>query len=671
MKQRIKVSRPWLLNLGLWSLCLTGLALTGCVIGGGSGEAIPSGGPHTISAQNCADLTPAQQKSGDSLVALAQKLQAGDMDKIVSLKNTSWQSIDEDKANQAVAIYDQALTVAPGHCAALFGRAMSRAGTLLQNQVVNDAVVQSLQKGSASKSGASLPVAQAYKANPDEAAPLVLRVVSGLASVDKPYLSQQQERLSTEFLPQLDSIISSLNAVMAKGDFAFTYVGENGKVTEIDAGEVGPMLGGMKIARAILLVVCGYQWEIAKDGSYSWMDHLGNLSDDDLSHLNSTQRSDLDHMVGLFQVGNPFTRVKPEWKSEVRNIPNLLLEAVENTQTGLRYALLEAGQPDKQINDLYRVGTGENDDLDPTDVTGMINALERTKKYLKGEVTLSYHQGTHTLRLDFPKIFAWDGMQNFLPQFKVNKYEQWVVPMAPIDSSIEGDWAFDLNGTLAYNKIMQVLDLPSDDAIEIRASLKGNFQVILSEDFTGWFSNSYRGPDVVLAELTPDGDGCSFKYVKTNGRTRMRPAIFADEDTFVLTDDLGKGTFALGNSCRVNNGRHEYLISEIGTIARPFYFTNSNGVKTLEIDEVDAVVEDLGLAGLTGKIFFKDPTFGGVFPDLNNDNIWSTIQSLQNSGANFDEKCDKMGNNCIKEIPKNPSDLDVWAHYLIWTDDLL
>ncbi len=670
MKLGIKETRTWLLDVGMAvGISLCGLSLTRCVFGDGSGEVAPPPGPGSIPTAHCSELTPVQQKTGDSLVALAQKLQAGDVEMIVSVKNKDWQGLDEAGANQAIALYDQALKAAPGHCAALFGRALARGGLLLQDKAVNEVVTQALPKTSASAPAPALPVAQAYKAERDQAAPLILRVASGLSNVDKPFISAQQERLSTEVLPQLDSVIASLNAVMANQDFSFTYTRNDGSLIEVDAGEVGPVLGGLKVARAVLLLICGYQWEIAEDNSYAWMDRLGNMGREDFPNLTAAQRADLDHLTGFFQVGNAFTRVKPEWKAAIQGIPSLLLEAVENTQAGLTYALSESGHPEKQIHDLYRVGTSEGDDMDPKDVAGMIDALERTKKYLKGEVSLSYHHGTHTIRLDFPKIFAWDGLQNFLPQFTIRPYEQWFAPLAATDSAYEQQWGDAVNTGESFRKIMETLDLPTGDAIGMRTAANGTWQVTLSADYNGWFKAAYQGPDVVLAEVTPGATPCEFKYVKTGGRVRVRPDVFAGAGTYVGTDDKGAGAVALGSTCRVTDGKGEYLVYENTTVARPFYFTNAAGTKTLEIDEVDGVVGDLGLAGLTGKIVFKDPTFGGVFPDLNNDNIWSTMQSLDYSGARIDEHCDADG-KCTQEIPNNPSDLDVWAHYLFWVDNI-
>ncbi len=658
-KRMDKRMGKWTAKSGTWmaALGLAGTMMAGCMFEGGDPQGVPAG-PDPVPGMHCADLTPAQQKTGDSLVALAQTLQTSDVQMMVS-GSRDWANVSEDRARASIAYYNQALKAAPGHCGALFGRALAQGQILLQDQRLNKVVSQAMPKSSAS---GSTPVAHAFKASADEAAPMVLRIASGLANVDKPYISAQQDHFANDLLPALDSVIASLDAVMAQGDFSITYPKPEGGVIEIDAGEVGPVLGGLKVARAVVLLVAGYQWEIARDGSYDWIDRASNLRPADFRNLDASQRADMDHLTGLFTVGSPFTRVKPAWKSAILGIPDLLLQAVENTQTGLRYALSQAGHPEKQINDVYRVGTGENDDIDPKDLEGVIDALERTKKYLKGEVTLEYHNGTHTLKLNFPKVFAWDGLQNFLPYHTVAPYATWFAPLND-------------NGTVAVEyspfsgdpgaKVRAALGLAPSDAIQFQATGTG-WQAMLHHNPEAWFPDGYHGPDVLLADISAGPTPCTFSYVKHAGRRRVEPTLlFPNDNTFVTTDDNSQGVITLGNSCRVTAQGEEFISVSYASEAAPFYFTDAAGNKTLEISQFDKVVNDLGVAALTGKVVFPDPTFGGVFPGLNNDNFWSTIQSLDAVGPRLNEKCDATG-ACTHELPNNPSDLDVWAHYLFW-----
>ncbi|MDB5105630.1 MAG: putative lipoprotein [Fibrobacteres bacterium] len=665
MESRIRNNGMWLSALGV-----CGALFAGCLFEGG--EKTGPAGPSPIPSMRCADLSPSQQKAGDSLVALAQKLQASDVEMMVSSRQPQWNEVGDGRVRASMAYYNQALAAAPGHCGALFGRALAQSQLLLQDKGLNAVVSQALPGSGAGAmakraGGSSLPVAQAFKAPRDEAAPMLLRIASGLSRVDKPFISAQQERFATEVLPTLDSVIASLDAVLAKGDFSITYPKADGGFIEIDAGEVGPVLGGLKVARAVVLLLSGYQWEIARENSYDWIDRVGNLRPADFRRLTATQRADLDHLTGFFRPGNAFTRVKPEWKASIQGIPDLLLQAVDNTITGLKYSLAEAGHPEKQINDVYRVGTGEGDDIDPKELEGVIDALDRTRKYLKGEVNLSYNNGTHTLKLNFPKVFAWDGLQNFLPYYTQAPYETWFAPLAdPGEVEVESGLE---NGDPAA-KVLEALGLSSSDAVRIRPDGAG-YQVMLEDNTDEWFGNTYRGPAVLLADLTPGAAPCTFEFAKHAGRRRAEPTpFFPDENTFVSTAEESTGLIALGNACRVTAAGQEYLTTRYSGEAVPFWFTDASGKKTLEPAQLGQIVNDLGLAALTGKVVFRDPTFGGAFPELNNDNIWSTIQSLDKVGPRLNEKCGPDGQECTHELPDNPSDLDVWAHYLFWLDNL-
>ncbi|MEO6096441.1 MAG: hypothetical protein ABIW76_12360 [Fibrobacteria bacterium] len=653
-------SGTWLAALGV-----CGALMAGCLFEGGEQPA-QQPGPKVISAMHCADLTLAQQKAGDSLVALAQKLQASDVEMMVS-RESGWTEVGEARAHAAIAYYDQALAKSPGHCGALLGRALAQGQLLLQDKGLNTVVSQAMPTSSSGASVGVFPVAQAFKSSGEDAAPLVMLLATGLSKVDKPFISAQQDRFADEVLPTLDSIIASLDGVLAKGDVSITFPTENGGVIEIDGGEVGPVLGGLKVARAVVLLLTGYQWEIAKDGSYDWMDRVGNLSQMDFADLDAVQRSDMDHLTGLFRTGSPFTRVKPAWKSAIQGIPDLLLQAVENTQTGLRYALSEAGHPEKQIHDVFRVGTAETDDIDPKELEGIIDALERSKKYLRGEVAVEYHNGTHTLNINFPKIFSWDGLQGFLPYHTVAEYQNWF-PAAP------GAWEVSRESNLGYGdpraRIFTALGLSSSDAIRIDRNDTG-YQVVLGGEKAPWFSAPYQGPDVLLADLAPGSAPCTFRYLKHAGRHRVEPTfIFPDANTFITTADRGAGVIDMGRTCRVGPEGEEYVTTIYQAGIAPYWFTDAAGHKTLDVAQVEQVVDDLGFAALTGKIVFPDPTFGGVFPGLTNENIWSNIQSLEWAGARIEVKCDEFGENCVRSLPNNPSDLDVWARYLFWLDNL-
>src|SRR5690349_17378358 len=107
-------------TLSLFAVALGALLLSGCIFGDGDVAETPKDGPRPQPTLRCADLTPAQQRVGDSLVALAQRLQSQDVEAVASIRNPDWKTLDEANARAALGYYNEALAAAPGHCGALF-----------------------------------------------------------------------------------------------------------------------------------------------------------------------------------------------------------------------------------------------------------------------------------------------------------------------------------------------------------------------------------------------------------------------------------------------------------------------------------------------------------------------------------------------------------------------
>lgn len=639
------------------SIFAAALQFTACVFGNGDAPAAQDG-PRPAPSARCADLTPEQQRRGDALVAQAQALQAGDVRRLTARGDSLAGAPDERSTRAALELYNQALAAAPGHCAAILGRALAQASLLIEDGGANQAVA-ALEKSSGAR-----PLAKAFKASNGDAPALVASLALAAQGAPKPFITAQQDHIANDILPVLDSVIAALDAALKAGDFSVDFPRGDGTVVQIDAGEIGPALGGLKVVKAVVLILVGVQWEFAQDGSYAWMDKVGNLNDRDLANLSADQRAALDQLKSLFAVGSPFTRVKPGWKESIHGIPALLLEAVENAQAGLRYAKSEMTIPGSQDHDVYRVGTGEGDDVDPADIDKAIDALERAKKYLRGEVAMEYHGfdalPNHTLRVDFPKIFAWDGLQNFLPYYTVRPYEQWAFPDTASWAQ-PAYWAGYLGGDAA-RKVMQDLDLPAD-YMNITAKFDGSGWEVRSQQ--EWSIDS-AGFGRVYYELSPEaGDACALHYVQHASIDRVRPD--GNDGAFATTEKTSEGTIRLGAYCRVENGAASYLVSGPSVDLRPFYFTDAQGNKTMEVEEFSQAIFGSHAETLTGKIVFRDPTFGGVFPDLTNGNIWYTLDALDHVKSGVDTICETSADNqtrCHPDLPQSPTDLDYWDYYL-------
>lgn len=475
----------------------------------------------------CGDITPAQMGRADTLVFAAGPKLEVEANFFLSDSVARWTQVARRDLPGLQSRYAGALAAAPNHCGALFGHALTTALSVVSDKRLDSLVREADEAGDF---GGMAGIAQVP---PDGAAPALFKLRRGMAATEKSLITLAREVGETVLLPRLDTAIAELERVSANPDFRFD-LGYSGRPRRLDRGEVAPLLGGLKVLKAALFVIVGYQWQAEADETYPHARVLKAIKEADLDSLTAEQVAALDHYTGLAKQGSAFTRIRTGWEERIASIPTLLLESVGHAQAGLAYGLEQAEKNLDQSRDPYTVGTGENADVDPADIRKAIDHLERTRKYLRGEVAVSYNKGADTLRVDFPKLFRINGLQGLLPHFAFHPYPEW--------------------------------------------------------------------NDTVVSEF---------------------------------------GTRALG----------------------PVYFTNAAGVKTLEGYELEHYSEDLSL--LTDRVQFPDPTFGGIFPGLTNQNIWPTLKSLTSQG--FQPKSDCGGgveSPCDGTLPDNPSDLDILDYYL-------
>lgn len=491
----------------------------------------------------CGDLTQAQLASADSLVAKARPYLDGEAVFVSSDSGQDWSKLKRRDVDSMDAYYTQALAVAPDHCGALFGKSIVIAYTVAQNQAF-DSLVTELQDTDAGDDYAL------GKLTAEGAAPALLDMQRSLATAPKSVLTMAQDVGEKLLLPKIDSTIKALETVAAHPGFRFR-ISQGEDTWRLDRGEVEPILAALKIAKATVILVTGYEWRTETDENYSFLKILRDLQEEDLDSLKPEEKAAMDHYTALLHRGSTFTRIRAGWAARTASIPELLNQAVEHVQAGLEFSISQSDKlyfhkEDPSV-DPYIVGTGEDADVDPVDLRNAIDRLEHVKKYLKGEVPITYAKGTASLRINFPKFFQLDGMQGLLPYFSFHPYPEWN------DS------------------------LPAD----------------------------------------------------------------ADHP-----DPRIKG---------------------------PLYFTDASGAKVMEAADMEDYADNL--SGLTGKVTFPDPTMGGIFPDLTNQNIWSKVESLEDVHTRVPDAClsdeppfdpdfpeREAWEPC--RMPVSPSDLDLLVYYL-------
>lgn len=678
MKVSISFSRMALRGSGI----LGALALAACFFG--EDNPVPDTGK-PIAVSPCVDVPAGVRAEADSLVAAGNDAMVGNFQFWFDESGDWWEAKSRSPQG-ALNSYDKALAVAPGHCQAVFGKAMASASMITQEKKMDDFIrkMEALDEPTDGK----VPLdkkssfAGVFKTSPDQAAPALVKLSARLQQVDRPSIAEAQALIESVIMPKLDSTIAALETIMDYSLFAVRF-NMDGDTVEIDRGEIGPGLAGLKVAKAWLTVVAGYNLDPAPGGDYEWYKTLDGIDMEDFDNLTPDQTRALDHLTGLFKTTSPFTRMKPAYAARIQGIPALLLSAVGDAQKGIESAIAEARSGDPQRYDIWRAGQGEDADADTTDLRGVIELLERSKKYLTGEVPVEYARGTRHLKVNFTRLFQIDGVQNLLPYFKFNQYSAWN-DTVEADTSWSGSYLGEetrkeILATLGYGAFQPTYDMDFNQYISVRDSLafdpavgfSGRVvarKVVLGQQKRDPVSGMSGFTSTVLAVLKVDSAApCTHAFTR-HFKVVQDPANPKDVQTVA---DQSQGLISL-STCRVQNGEAEFISWIDAETRGPMVFTDAAGTETLAIPQFDEIDDPLEL---NGKVVFRDPTFGGVLPGLTNQSLWEHVSALQDGpGDRVVRECRQIEvdgwweEKCTSTLPANPSDLDYLVHYLDWMD---
>jgi hypothetical protein len=678
-ENRMNHSRIHLFSMGtLVSLAIGACLFSGCLFDGDPVSPEILDKPVQISA--CADLAPAQKASADSLVELANAKMTVDMEYMFSDSVNEWKDIQGRGPKAALNLYDQALKVAPGHCGATFGRAV--AATMMTTQDPKfDNFVTKVEQASDNPPNQSMMKVNSgmglLKLAPDQAAPVLMKLNADMKKMDYPTVSEFQDLVESTLMPKVDSAIAALEETLKFENFTFEFTTEERGLIQLDHGEIGPLLAGLKVVKAWLTVAAGYQWELAINGKYSWMDTLENLDEMDFDHLRPGQIAALDQVTGLFKTTSPFSRVKPTWKSRINGIPALLLSAIDNAQKGLRYAIKESQKPTGQENDLYVVGLGPDADVDPADLQEAVDLLERGKKYLSGEVNIKYNYNSKSLSVNFRKLFEVDGIQSMLPYFQFRPYKEW-------NDTLSADtyWNSQMSSTVQKDLLGKIgYDLENDHFISLNGlggfGLALGFEVIAHDGYDS-LTDTYNSKVIATLSANPN-NLCEYSFEKTFDRVLKPGSTITQMDTgfiyispYTSVAKTSTGSVTL-KSCREKVNGVEYAEYYNVKTKAPFYFTNPAGTLTLDLTDVEKYEDDL--SALQNKIIFRDPTFGGIFPELTQATIWEVVNSMKTVEPRAKRICEDVfnpdgsyGYTCHTVKVTDPSDLDLLISFGNWMD---
>lgn len=631
-------------------------------------------GPVAVSA--CSNVN---DPNADSQLATANQQLQGSMDDMVqAMSDGQWSQVQASAPTNAGASYNAILSKYPGHCGAQFGKALVTLANLVNNPDL-DEVIDSLNQNSEDPS-----IDQYLDADPEGRETVLLKIAIA-SNNSTPMTASRVQEVAAKLMPSVDTAIALLDNVMDQKDFSveFDYDQDDGSTrrVQIDKGEVGPGLAYLKYMKAMLTVMIAVQVDITVDGTYDWIKELNGIEDEDFDNLTSAQTEALDYVLSLTKKNSPFLNIRENYRSAFAGIPALLESGLNDIQEGFQYGIDEAAIGIAgQENDPYVVGTWEDADVDPADLQEGIQNLERIRKYLKGPVTLTWGGGKSSLVVDATKFFQiTSGYQDFLPYHSILPYTQW-------NDTIGMDTSWGASSCYFYGfcgeRLIQKL---TTEAFGSETDLWDYSQIYLlnhteGEQIATAFGISTANT-VTALEFETGFAQYSFIYLKTP--TSCQTSYLKEGETTAHTITIP--------NCRMvveyegGPATPEFAWDVMVETRAPFVFTDANGKPTFGDnidDEMDALYDAQGWAGFANKIIFPDPTFGGVFPNLTQQTVWTTLASLEGiqprTGCKVgsytqeteglpayfetrdDYECNRYGE---RVIPTNPTDLDVLNYY--------
>lgn len=444
-------------------------------------------------------------------------------------------------------------------------------------------------------------------------------------------VSDVQSALAS-IIPSLDSAIAYMTNIANDESFTWSFT-INNRTIELDRGDFAPALGALYLAKAMLTSWVSINLNFDDNGSYSWIDSLEQIG----STYNYTTNAGVKHVIKLLGKDSKFTSIHDSWKSEYKNIPNLLDSAITYVQFGLQYGLEEAknGMLTQQ-NDLYIVGDGENAHLSTKDVQKVLDSLTSVKTRLRTGFDIPI--ANRTVKFVPYKWYSnTDGLLKFLPYHEINDMSIWDTP----------DGGFYWSSELAYQayaqRYMQQV---------VAQSYNGFNPIPKHNEISGWNDDETSGtihmeiyePERIHAEIGYKAEGCNIKFIVRNyevGYSSLS-TIGGDQPTTSTDWTIPDATLPKG-MCKEENGVAQYAVAYMeNEVPNILYFTDASGKKTATIQElVNGKLEGeravpYKVEELRSFIIFPDITFGGVFPDMTEDILWGEIIP-EIAGENDDE----------------------------------
>lgn len=501
------------------------------------------------------------------------------------------------------------LTKYPGNCEAQLGFVASIISDISNNKDINS-ILDTIYKRK------GMPKSSILSGNVEDVGSISLNFSLNSTEEMRGIPVKKIQSAIASVIPSLDSAITYMTNIANDDQFSCTY-DINDRTVELDRGEFAPALAALFVAKAGLTSIVSLNFDIDDDGNYDWIDSL-----EDFGYTFDYENNyGIKHLAKLVGKDSKFTSVQDSWKSEYKNIPNLLDSAITYVQFGIQYGLEEAKTGiTTQQNDLYIVGNDEFSDLSTKDAQKIIDSLDIIREKLKTGFDIPYAEGKK-IKVNFSKFFEnTDGTLKFLPYHVLNDNSKWDTP----DGGFY--WSDEVEYQAYAQRYMQRYIMQEYH----------KFNPESQPEVGSWEDGSYNGtiwldaydPNAEV-EITYEVEGCKVNFTIESYLEGYNFSYLEEEDIVTTTWTIPSITLPEG-MCKTEGGKTQYATAYIeNEVPNILYFTDKNGNKTYSLQDIVNGVDDDGdrrsytLDELSKIIIFPDITFGGVLPDMTVEMFWN------------------------------------------------
>ena len=501
------------------------------------------------------------------------------------------------------------LTKYPGNCEAQLGFVASIVSDIANNKDINS-ILDTIYKRK------GLPKASILSGNVEDVGSISLNFSINSTDEMKGIPVKKIQSAIASVIPSLDSAIGYMTNIANDDQFSCSY-DINNRTVELDRGEFAPALAALFVAKAALTSIVSLNLDIDDDGKYDGIDSLKDFG----YTYDYVNNYGIKHLVKLVGKDSKYTSVQDSWKSEYKNIPNLLDSAITYVQFGIQYGLDESKTGlTTQRNDLYVVGDDEFSDLSTKDAQKIIDSLDIIREKLKTGFDIPYADGK-TVKVNFSKFFEnTDGTLKYLPYHVLNDNSKWDTPDGGFYWSEEVEYQAYAQRYMQRYIMQEYHKMKPESQPEVGSWEEGSFDGII------WLDAYDPNAE---AEIIYEVEGCKISFTVESYSEGYSFSYLEEDEIVTPTWTIPSLTLPEG-MCKTEGGKTKYATAYIeNEVPNILYFTDKNGNKTYSLQDVVNGVEDDGerrnytLDELSKIIIFPDITFGGVLPEMTVEKFWN------------------------------------------------